>query len=77
MVGIVLAEFIELLRDVYSIPLSSMHVIGHSLGAHVAGYAGQRLNKLGRITGLDPAEPYFQYTLEEVRLIPAMLNSSM
>ncbi|GFT07446.1 pancreatic triacylglycerol lipase [Nephila pilipes] len=61
-------------EDVYCIPLSSMHVIGHSLGAHVAGYAGQRLNKLGRITGLDPAEPYFQYTLEDVRLDPGDAN---
>ena len=28
-----------------------MHIIGHSLGSHVAGYAGERLRYLGRITG--------------------------
>ena len=28
-----------------------MHILGHSLGAHVAGYAGERLRYLGRITG--------------------------
>ncbi|XP_069127566.1 pancreatic triacylglycerol lipase-like [Argopecten irradians] len=37
-----------------------MHVIGHSLGAHIAGYAGDRVQHLGRISGLDPADPYFQ-----------------
>ena len=46
-----------------------VHVIGHSLGAQAAGYAGQRVrSKLGRITGLDPAGPWFLNTKPEVRL---------
>lgn len=42
---------------------------GHSLGAHVAGYAGKFLEgKLGRITAMDPAEPFFQQLPKSVRL---------
>ncbi len=45
-----------------------MHIIGHSLGSHIAGYAGERIKNLGRITGLDPAGPYFENTDPKVRL---------
>jgi thioesterase domain-containing protein len=39
------------LQNVTGARPEDMHVIGHSLGSHVAGYAGERLRNLGRITG--------------------------
>jgi hypothetical protein len=40
------------------------------LGAHTVGYAGEGIEGLGRITGLDPAEPYFAEMPSHVRLDP-------
>ncbi len=51
-VGAALAKLIARLTSVTGASLQSFHLIGHSLGAHVAGYAGMKLNKLGRITGM-------------------------
>jgi pimeloyl-ACP methyl ester carboxylesterase len=30
---------------------SNVHLIGHSLGSHICGFAGERIPGLGRITG--------------------------
>ncbi|XP_054162370.1 inactive pancreatic lipase-related protein 1-like [Oppia nitens] len=69
LVGAIIAHFIKDIQRQYPDYLSSkIHLIGHSLGAHIAGYVGKRIPGIARITGLDPAEPYFQNTDPRVRL---------
>lgn len=59
-VGQIVAEFIDELVD-RGVNINKIHLIGHSLGAHVCGYAGRFFNgKIRRITGLDPARPSFE-----------------
>ena len=68
-VGVDIAKLIEELVYKTGANLEDFHLIGHSLGGPVSGYAGERLNgKLGRITGLDSAGPYFEYTDNRVKL---------
>ncbi|XP_041463869.1 pancreatic lipase-related protein 2-like, partial [Lytechinus variegatus] len=70
-VGREIAKLIEAFRDVGATS-NSMHIIGHSLGAHTAGYAGEACRDpaisigetVGRITGLDPAGPGFSGNLD-------------
>nr|APA33933.1 seminal fluid protein [Nilaparvata lugens] len=53
-----LEKIVEVRKDVAP---QDVHVVGFSLGAHVAGYIGKSLTafRITRITGLDPALPLF------------------
>ncbi|XP_064487536.1 pancreatic triacylglycerol lipase-like [Ornithodoros turicata] len=70
-VGAELALLIKFIHNSTGTPVDKFHIIGHSLGAQIGGYAGERLSNLGRITGLDPAGPYFFNMPPEVRLDPS------
>lgn len=61
-VGRFVAQGIEKLA--VAVPLENIHLVGHSLGAHIVGSAGRHFTintneTLPRITGLDPANPCF------------------
>lgn len=66
-----LADFVQFLNS-SGVPAGSLHVIGFSLGAEAAGFAGKILNRrglrLGRITGLDPAYPGYSVGGQENHL---------
>ncbi|XP_071455082.1 pancreatic triacylglycerol lipase-like [Hetaerina americana] len=60
--GHCLAQFLESLSNTTGLDISTVHALGLSLGAHLAAFASNDLSggqKLGRITGLDPALPFF------------------
>ena len=50
-VGAVIAKLLRALRWTANARYSTMHLIGYSLGAHVAGYAAERIRSIGRISG--------------------------
>ncbi|XP_022046227.1 lipase member H-like [Acanthochromis polyacanthus] len=65
-----ITSFIKKMQD-EGASLSSIHMIGVSLGAHMSGLIGASLNgTIGRITGLDPAGPLFTGHPPEDRLDP-------
>lgn len=58
----------EIFIDLFDkgLPHAKLHIVGHSLGAHLAGQIGRTINEksdgfitLERITGLDPAFPQY------------------
>lgn len=74
LVGAQIANLVRTIMDVHNYDPKKVHIIGFSLGAHVAGFAGKELikhneeHKIGRITGLDPANPGFNFDSPHVRL---------
>uniref|UniRef100_H3BF25 Lipoprotein lipase n=1 Tax=Latimeria chalumnae TaxID=7897 RepID=H3BF25_LATCH len=71
LVGEDIATFMDWMEEQVNYPLERIHLLGYSLGAHVAGIAGSLTNnKINRITGLDPAGPSFEYATDQSRLSP-------
>lgn len=65
MIGVLIQNLIK----TFGAKPADFHILGHSLGSHVAGFAGKFLNgTLGHITGLDPAGPNFEGIRKEGRL---------
>ncbi|KAI4461544.1 lipase [Holotrichia oblita] len=68
-----IARFVVVLSNTRGISLSNVHLVGHSLGAHLSGFTGKNIQQqsgltVGRITGLDPAGPSFTYVTSSYRL---------
>jgi len=70
---LVAAEIGKLVEEMVNLgaDLDKFWLIGHSLGAHTVGFVGQNVPGIGRVTGLDPAEPYFEGYHSDARLDPS------
>ncbi|XP_068230613.1 pancreatic triacylglycerol lipase-like, partial [Palaemon carinicauda] len=69
-VGKHVAVFVDYLHTEGELNLTSVYAIGHSLGAHMIGIMGSNVQNgsVGRITGLDPAGPGFDFAPSDKRL---------
>lgn len=71
-VGRQLSLFLHYLDQLFNIDLNKFHLVGHSLGAHIAGFVGaDSEGRIARITGLDPAGPIFVELNASLRLDPS------
>ncbi|XP_058122859.1 phospholipase A1-like [Anopheles ziemanni] len=68
----VVAALIDNLVSGYGLDINRVGIIGHSLGAHIAGITAQRVRsgKIAYIVGLDPASPLFRVKKPDERLSP-------
>ncbi|XP_055916674.1 phospholipase A1-like [Eupeodes corollae] len=69
-VGEIVAQMVDFLVAKGGMSIKTLNLIGHSLGAHAAGYAGKNISKgkVPVIIGLDPALPLFKLNDCEKRL---------
>ncbi|XP_037955369.1 phospholipase A1-like [Teleopsis dalmanni] len=74
-IGSIIADFIMVLHTYFDVKLSQIHLVGFSMGAQAAGFAGQYIykftgDKVSKITALDPAGGTFNTASEDERLSP-------
>ncbi|XP_031776528.1 pancreatic triacylglycerol lipase-like isoform X3 [Apis florea] len=78
-IGYQIARFLEYITNATSAQndfnnWGQLHLVGHSLGAHICGFAAKELKrkqnkwKILRITGLDPAQPCFRNVDSSMKL---------
>uniref|UniRef100_A0A1L8EGH4 Putative phospholipase a1-like protein n=1 Tax=Haematobia irritans TaxID=7368 RepID=A0A1L8EGH4_HAEIR len=69
-VGKKIASLVDYLVEHHGLKLEDLEIIGHSLGAHVAGFTGKNISKgqAHAIIGLDPALPLYSYDKPAKRL---------
>ena len=74
-VGPLVADFIKKLANLTGASPSTMHCVGHSLGAHICGFVGKNIKspKLAQISGLDPAGPGFSKNVTRLHQTDASL----
>lgn len=71
-IGAVTSQIVILINRIYGVQPRDITVVGHSLGAHAAGFVGRNLigdMRLGNVVALDAALPLFHFDrpLERVR----------
>ncbi|XP_059351094.1 lipase member I-like [Daphnia carinata] len=67
-IGVATGDFINFLIT-QGLNVNQLHIIGFSLGAHIAGKAGNHASEhIRQITGLDPAYPGFSISNTDARL---------
>ncbi|KAG8195855.1 hypothetical protein JTE90_008547 [Oedothorax gibbosus] len=74
LVGKQLAALIRMINYERGLSNADYHLIGFSLGAHVAGFTGMECPNISRITGLDPASPLFEGYDSNIKLDPSDAN---
>ncbi|KAL5277424.1 hypothetical protein ACFFRR_002579 [Megaselia abdita] len=74
--GAALGKLIDWMHSEVGLSFASLDLIGHSLGAHVVGFAGKTVTqgKIHTIYGLDPAMPLFSYDNPKTRLASTDAN---
>ncbi|KAL0280759.1 UNVERIFIED_CONTAM: hypothetical protein PYX00_001963 [Menopon gallinae] len=72
-IGTHISKFLRFLRDETKFDIKQMHLVGHCMGAQILSFASDEFpgEKVGRITGNDPAGPIFHNIPNNLRLDPS------